>query len=87
MTAAVRLVLVTVIGLLSVVGPVSAQPAAPALPHAMQPTDDPNDDPRVTPVVRAYRKASPAVVNISTTQVVHTRRGLLADDLFDRVFP
>ncbi|MFP4106045.1 MAG: trypsin-like peptidase domain-containing protein [Phycisphaerae bacterium] len=46
----------------------------------------PDSDPRVTPVVRAYRKAKPAVVNISTEKVVATR-GPMGDDPFDAVFP
>ncbi len=33
-------------------------------------------DSRVTPVVRAYRKAAPAVVNISTTKLVQSRGGM-----------
>jgi serine protease Do len=41
---------------------------------------DPND-PRVTPVVLAYRRAKPAVVNISTKAVIRTR------GMFDEMFP
>lgn len=43
------------------------------------------ENPRVTPVVRAYRKVGPAVVNISTTKPA-PRRGLFGDDLLDRFF-
>jgi serine protease Do len=46
--------------------------------------DDPSN-PRVTPVVRAYRKARPAVVNISSQSIVTT--GVFGDDLFDQIFP
>ena len=42
---------------------------------------------RVTPVVLAYRKAAPAVVNISTTALVQARRGLFGDDPFFDLFP
>ena len=45
-----------------------------------------NDD-RVTPVVRAYRKASGAVVNISTTRLVSVRGGLFGRDPFENIFP
>jgi serine protease Do len=47
----------------------------------------PDSDPRVTPVVKAYRKARPAVVNIVTEQVVSARIGLSGDDIFDDIFP
>ncbi|MFP3937171.1 MAG: trypsin-like peptidase domain-containing protein [Phycisphaerae bacterium] len=46
----------------------------------------PSDDPRVTPVVRAYRRVRPAVVNISTEKVVTTRRGF-GQDPFEDIFP
>ncbi|MFP4052291.1 MAG: trypsin-like peptidase domain-containing protein [Phycisphaerae bacterium] len=46
---------------------------------------DPNN-PRVTPVVLAYRKARPAVVNISSTTVVRTY-GLFGPGAMDRMFP
>jgi len=42
---------------------------------------------RVTPVVLAYRKAAPAVVNISTTTLVQSRGGLFGDDPFFDIFP
>ncbi|MCE5327790.1 MAG: trypsin-like peptidase domain-containing protein [Planctomycetaceae bacterium] len=42
---------------------------------------------RETPVVKAYRAAGPAVVNISTTQLVRTRMGMLGGDIFDDIFP
>ena len=45
------------------------------------------DDPRITPVVRAYRLAGPAVVNISSTKTVTARWGFFGDDLFEEVFP
>ncbi|MHC4981607.1 MAG: trypsin-like peptidase domain-containing protein, partial [Planctomycetota bacterium] len=46
-------------------------------------------DPRVTPVVLAYRRARPAVVNISAEKSVVTRFGfdLFDDDIFSDVFP
>lgn len=47
----------------------------------------PANDPRVTPVVTAYRKARPAVVNISTEQIVTTRVGVFGNDPFDNIFP
>jgi len=43
--------------------------------------------PRITPVVLAYRKAAPAVVNISTTTLVPSRGGIFGDDPFFDVFP
>ena len=42
---------------------------------------------RVTPVVLAYRRARPAVVNISAKKVVRTRWGLFGSDPFDEIFP
>ncbi len=42
---------------------------------------------RVTPVVRAYRRARPAVVNISTEKIVTTRFGMFGRDIFDDIFP
>jgi serine protease Do len=45
------------------------------------------DDPRVTAVVRAYRDARPAVVNISAEKVMRTRLGLGGfEDLFSEIF-
>jgi len=44
-------------------------------------------DLRVTPVVRAYRKAAPAVVNISTTKLVQSRGGMFGADPFFDIFP
>jgi serine protease Do len=46
-----------------------------------------DDDPRVTPVVRAVRRAAPAVVNISTTKVIRARSNFLGRDIFDEIFP
>ena len=46
----------------------------------------PPDDPRVTPVVIAYRKARSAVVDISTEKIVQVRYGVFGGDLFDDVF-
>ena len=43
--------------------------------------------PRVTPVVRAYRRIGPAVVNISTTRTVRARTGLFGPDPFEDIFP
>lgn len=45
------------------------------------------DDPRVTPVVLAYRKVRPAVVNISTEKLVTVRYGLFGRDPFEDIFP
>lgn len=42
---------------------------------------------RVTPVVLACRKARPAVVNISTEQIVTTRWGMFGRDIFEDIFP
>jgi len=42
---------------------------------------------RLTPVVRAYRKAAPAVVNISTEKLVTARWGLFGPDPFEDIFP
>jgi len=44
-----------------------------------------DDDPRVSPVVRAYRKAGPAVVNISTEKLQQV--GLFGSDPFEDIFP
>lgn len=72
-TIAVILVLLTVL----------AGPAGRALAGLPMP---PN--PRVTPVVLAYRLARPAVVNISTTKLVlRTRYSLFGPDPFENIFP
>ena len=42
---------------------------------------------RITPVVRACRRASPGVVNISTRKIVQARVGMFGGDLFDHIFP
>jgi len=42
---------------------------------------------RVTPVVLAYRKARPAVVNISAEKIIRARLGLFSGDPFDDIFP
>lgn len=42
---------------------------------------------RVTPIVLAYRKAAPAVVNISTTRIVSLRGGPFGRDPFEDIFP
>lgn len=47
----------------------------------------PEGDPRVTPVVRAYRKARPAVVNISSRKLIRSRMGFFGEDLFREMFP
>jgi len=44
-------------------------------------------DPRVTPVVLAYRKARPAVVNISARQIAIRRTSPFGFDPFDDIFP
>ncbi len=46
----------------------------------------PGDDPRVTPIVRAYRKVRPAVVNVSTERVVSSRMGAFGRDPFEDIF-
>jgi serine protease Do len=48
--------------------------------------DREGDSSRVTPVVRAVRKAGPAVVNISTSRMI-TRRWGMGGDIFDEIFP
>jgi serine protease Do len=45
------------------------------------------DDTRITPIVLAYRKTSPAVVNISTTRLVQIRSGFFGRDIFEELFP
>jgi serine protease Do len=45
----------------------------------------PDDDPRVTPVVRAYRKARPAVVNISAEKTVSVSP--FGNDPLEDIFP
>jgi len=47
----------------------------------------PADDPRVSPVVLAYRQARPAIVNISTTRLVQVRYSLFGADPFEELFP
>ena len=42
---------------------------------------------RVTPVVRAYRSAGPAVVNISAEKIVTTRWGGFGGAIFEDIFP
>jgi len=42
---------------------------------------------RVTPVVLAYRKAGPAVVNISAEKIVSARYGMFGRDPFADIFP
>ena len=41
---------------------------------------------RMTPTVRVFREASPAVVNLSTTTVVTVRRPMGIDSIFDDIF-
>ena len=65
------------LGLMTAVAVAASTPAA----------EPPDSDARVTPVVKAYRKVRPAVVNIVTEQVVTARMGLTGDDMFDRMFP
>jgi serine protease Do len=45
------------------------------------------DDPRITPEVKVYRKAHPAVVNISAKRMVRRGPGLFGRDPFDDIFP
>jgi len=45
------------------------------------------DDPRVTPVVKAYQRARPAVVNISAQSVVTVGPGVFGSDPFEDIFP
>lgn len=56
-------------------------------PTPPQKTLTPAQEKRITPVVRVFREASPAVVNLSTSRVVTVRRsqgfGSLFDDMFD----
>jgi serine protease Do len=47
----------------------------------------PDDDPRVTPVVRAYRRARPAMVNISTQTLVEVAVGGRFRDPLAELFP
>lgn len=42
--------------------------------------------PRITPAVKVFREASPAVVNISTTTIVTTRQTLGFGGIFDEMF-
>jgi len=44
-------------------------------------------NPRVTPVVRAYRKAQPAVVNIAAKRTRRVGFTMFGSDLFDDIFP
>lgn len=61
--------------------------AACLLPLAYAATAAANDDPRVTSVVLAFRKAGPAVVNISTRRLVQIRSGFFGPDIFEELFP
>ncbi len=70
-------VIVCALVLGSLTGPISLSAGQSDVP-------DPNN-PRVTPVVVAFSKAKPAVVNISTTEVVRPL-GLFEEDLFERFF-
>jgi len=47
----------------------------------------PPKETRITPVVRAYNKARPAVVNISARRIVQARTGLFGGGLFEELFP
>ncbi|HUU22818.1 MAG TPA: trypsin-like peptidase domain-containing protein [Phycisphaerae bacterium] len=58
---------------------------AASVPAAERAT--PARDARVTPVVLAYRKARPAVVNISSEKIVSRGLGLFGGDPFDEIFP
>jgi len=61
------------------------RPAAAHLSDALMPVDSAN--PRVTPVVLAWRKVRPAVVNISSESVVTAGMGLFGGDPFEEIFP
>ncbi len=71
--------------LLGVLMTAAALPAA----AAPEPATRPARNPRVTPVVEAYRKASPAVVNISTVTPVQMGWRLFGgeDDPFEEFLP
>ncbi|MBI5725291.1 MAG: trypsin-like peptidase domain-containing protein [Planctomycetes bacterium] len=71
---------------LSAAAAVPAGGQTAAAPAATAPA---NDDIRVTPVVLAYRKSSPAIVNISTETLVTERMGFPDNwlDMFDEAFP
>jgi len=45
------------------------------------------DEVRVTPIVKAYRQAGPAVVNISTEKIERVRMGFFDNDPFEDIFP
>ncbi|HUS92647.1 MAG TPA: trypsin-like peptidase domain-containing protein [Phycisphaerae bacterium] len=47
----------------------------------------PGEVSRVTPVVLAYRKARPAVVNISAEKIIATQWGMFGRDIFEDIFP
>ena len=47
----------------------------------------PPENPRVTPVVLAYRRARSAVINISAEKIVRTGVGLFGRDPFEGIFP
>jgi serine protease Do len=61
--------------------------ASPAVAQTtpMQPVD-PRRAERVTPVVRVFKQASPAVVNLSTSRVVTVQRRMGFGNLFDDFF-
>jgi serine protease Do len=48
--------------------------------------EPPATGPRVTPVVRVFRRAQPAVVNLSTTTIVQIRTPMPFGGLFDEIF-
>jgi len=81
------------------VGPIQTEPARTTSREALESTQRPapempapsrTGDLRMTPVVMAVRKASPAVVNISTEQVIRARvnpfGAFLEDPFFERFF-
>ncbi len=60
--------------------------AAPAAGEPRSSADTDRSSPRMTPVVRVFREASPAVVNIATTTIVTARQPLGLDRIFDELF-
>jgi len=61
--------------------------ACAIIPTFTRPVRADEKNSRVTPIVRAYRKAAPAVVNISTTKLVQAGRGMFGGDPFFDIFP
>ncbi|MCB9851979.1 MAG: trypsin-like peptidase domain-containing protein [Phycisphaerales bacterium] len=84
-TAGVHALIVTAVSL-AMTQTVNAQ-STPMQPVGSDPAPTSNRAERMTPIVRVFQQASPAVVNLSTSRIVTVQRprgfGSLFDDIFD----